>query len=232
MRKWSAVPDRVLFALLAILPLGNLLCSGFGYVFELRSLPAHGIVTALIAVAALLLSGKETADSGHDKLLIALLAPLSLVCALIQFFQYSGTLGVLSALICAICCSILSIRQGRPRFVGVLAGLLCGAMALLALSPYGLFVILMGSFGEETVVRTVPSPDGVYVAELIDDDQGALGGGTRVVVHEREYNAWLFRVVKKPQEVYWGPWGEYKDLEICWEDEHHLVVKNKVYEIR
>ena len=37
---------------------------------------------------------------------------------------------------------------------------------------------LFGSIGYVKVVRSVPSPNGEYIAEILDSDQGALGGDT------------------------------------------------------
>lgn len=67
---------------------------------------------------------------------------------------------------------------------------------------------------------------------MIDRDEGALGGSTRVDVYEKGviYTP-LFEISKKPQIVYFGSWGEFENMTIHWKNDTCLVINGKEYEI-
>ena len=96
------------------------------------------------------------------------------------------------------------------------------------------FIFLtFGNIGQNTVVQTIESPNGEYYAQVIDSDQGALGGDTLVDVYQKSgINAFLFKIEKKPQRVYWGDWGEFENMQIYWKDDNRLVINSVEYEIK
>ena len=72
----------------------------------------------------------------------------------------------------------------------------------------------------------------MYYAEVIDSDQGALGGDTLVNVYKKgELNIFIFKIKKKPQRVYLGEWGEYKNMQIYWKNENCLIINSTEYKI-
>lgn len=232
MKKLMAGFIRVLTALLAAYPLASLLCACFGCVFHLTGFAASGALPALAALgtAGLGLLAKGAAPTESDGLLYSLAAPLALLWALFRLFLFRvDSPGEPFCVILTVAvCVCLSLRYGRPRAPGIAAAVL----AAVLMSPPVLAVIVLGSVGEETVIRTESSPDGKYCAEVVDSDQGAMGGATRVTVRESgELDAGIIRVYKKPRTVWSGGWGEGDGLELRWEDEHHLAVKSRVYEI-
>lgn len=82
-------------------------------------------------------------------------------------------------------------------------------------------------------MKTVESPSGKYYAQVIDSDQGALGGDTLVDVYQDcEKTALIFKVDKKPQRVYSGDWGEFENMQIDWKDDNCLVINSVEYEIQ
>ena len=93
--------------------------------------------------------------------------------------------------------------------------------------------LTFGNIGVNTVVQTVASPEGGFYAEIIDNDQGALGGNTYVVVHEdHAINAVFFKIEKKPKYVYTGRWGEFQNMQLYWRSEDCLVINDIEYEVR
>lgn len=90
--------------------------------------------------------------------------------------------------------------------------------------------LTFGKIGTDTVVNTLSSPDGRYYAEVIDVDQGALGGNTVVEVSgKREIDLIAFRISEIPQRVFIGEWGEHKDMEIYWKNDTCLVINSTEY---
>ena len=96
-----------------------------------------------------------------------------------------------------------------------------------------LHLLDLRSIGQNTVVQIVESPSGKYYAQVIDSDQGALGGDTLVDVDEKSgINVILFKIEKKPQRVYSGDWGECNDMQIDWKDDDCLIIHSTEYQIR
>lgn len=95
------------------------------------------------------------------------------------------------------------------------------------------FEILLADFSSNTVVKYLNSPENTYTAEIIDNDQGALGGGTLV---EIKYNNQKFSVLlgvfkKFPKIIYDGDWCEFDNMTIKWENENTLLINNVRYNI-
>ena len=96
------------------------------------------------------------------------------------------------------------------------------------LSLFSLFPI-----GRNSVVQSLPSPGGTYCAQVIDSDQGALGGDTIVEVYEpqKRVNLLLIELRKDPQLVYLGNWGEFENMNLRWESEQVLLINGRSYEV-
>lgn len=92
----------------------------------------------------------------------------------------------------------------------------------------------MFSFGRVTVVQTLYSPEGTHYAQLIDSDQGALGGDTIVYVYKTSAKLDLFflKISKAPQTVYFGDWGEFKTMKLEWESEQILRINGHPHKIQ
>ncbi len=99
------------------------------------------------------------------------------------------------------------------------------------LTTYGIiscaiFFGLIASIGSNTVVETAYSPDGKMYAELINSDQGALGGDTIIKV----YKVNSFDIFRNGETVYIGEWGKFEYLDLSWEDNDTLLVYNSRYD--
>lgn len=234
MKKTIFVLGWILFVLVVLLPFGTLLSSCFGYAFELASVTAFAIVTALLSICLVVLSikEKEVCESIVVKVLFALLAPLSLISAIFYIFENSRIWVVASVFICIGCCLFLTIKHGKPLVLKILA-LTLSALMFLPICFFGFISFIFGDFGKNTVVQSVESPSGAYYAEVIDSDQGALGGDTLVDVYENKgIYALIFKISKKPQRIYFGEWGEFRNMEIYWKDDGCLIINSFEYEIK
>ena len=72
------------------------------------------------------------------------------------------------------------MKKARPILLILL--LILSVLIVFLVCILGPFVAVFKDFGKKTVVQTIPSPSGKYYAQVIDDDQGALGGNTIVEV--------------------------------------------------
>ena len=83
------------------------------------------------------------------------------------------------------------------------------------------------------VIKAELSPDKSYRADIIDSDQGALGGNTFVDVYDLQSTVdfYIFKLAKKPQRLYRGVWGEYQNMSVSWKDNYTLFINKKEYTI-
>jgi len=233
MKKAISILICLLFILTALFPAGVLVSACIGYTFELVSVSAFAVFTALLSVCIVVLDFvfKNGLDNKAIQILSAVITPISLINAVFYIVECSKIWIVACVMICAGCCCSLTIKHGKPTALKRIALALSALMAL----PIGFFsfmALIFGNFGQDTVVQTVGSPSGRYYAEVLSSDQGALGGDTLVNVYEHsEINAVFFKIAKKPQCVYFGDWYEFENMQLHWKDDHCLVINSVEYEI-
>lgn len=124
------------------------------------------------------------------------------------------------------------MRWQAPKALSAILG---GLALLLFILLAALFSLrsAFGGFSQDTVIRTLPSPDGLHTAEVIDRDQGALGGNTVVAVREtRPLSIGFGRFEKKPAILYRGEWKDYETMDIAWQDGHTLQIDGEPYDLQ
>lgn len=233
MKKASSMLIYSLFALTVLYPAGFLITACFGYSFELISISAFAAVIAFLSACTVVLDLIFRATVKNQALL-SVITPLSLLNAVLYIFMCPQILVIASVWFSAGCCCFLTLKHGfpgKPLAITVVS-LVLSALMVLPIGFFSYIAFLMGDFGQNTVVKTLDSPSGEYYAQVIDSDQGALGGDTLVDVFQRRgINLLLFKIEKRAQRVYWGEWGAYKHMDIYWKDDHCLVINSVEYEI-
>ena len=232
MKKAMTVLSVLMLAFLHVYPLGWLLSYHSGHNFAWQNAT---IVAAVLAVgfAAAVVGDMLRRDRAHSVLsavMWTLTPPLVLINGLLQ--ASGGVFVILCYALSAGCSLYLAVRRGRPLVLKVISLVESGGwIALIALAT--LIVMVFGGLaGEETVVKTLTSPEGTYYAEVVDSDQGAMGGETYVqVYHPPIFSCFLFKVEDPPEVIYTGKWGAYKTMNIHWIDDHNLMVDGKLYRI-
>ena len=237
MEKALSVTSYVLFFLYGLLPVGTLLASLFGYTFRLSSYTLFAVLTALGSIVSLILIpyNEDKIESNPIKALFALL-PLSVVVNwffyIIESANVNAWVIVICMLICFGCSTILSGLIGKPVILKVISIVLL-FLAVLPITGCTFVALTFANIGVNTVVETIPSPEGTYYAEVVDSDQGALGGDTIVRVRQNKgFDALIFSVRKTPRRVYMGEWRAYEGMKIYWKDEHCLVINSVEHEIK
>ena len=77
--------------------------------------------------------------------------------------------------------------------------------------------LLLGDFGVTSVMHSKQSPEGKYVAEIIDYDEGALGGSTTVEVRRTEaVSFFIGRISKNPVILCHRGWGLWDEIDFEW----------------
>lgn len=232
MKRTILILRCVLFGFMALYSLGFFLLLHFGYKLVLFSGPAFAITIAALSVCVVVLDFiyKDTISNKIICILMGMFAPLSLINVFFYTLEYNQVSVLVSGVICFVCCCILTAKHAKPMALKIVALVLSALMVL----PIGFTSLLVVFFpiGQNTVVQTKESPSGRYYAEVIDNDQGALGGDTVVNVYEKwEINLLLFKIKKEPQQVYFGEWGEFENMDIYWKDDGCVVINSVEYEI-
>ncbi len=233
MKKAISILMCLLFVLTILYPAGVMITARFGYNFELISVSAFAIVLAVLSVCIVVIDliFKKTLESKTIEILLAIITPLSLINAMFYIFKCRQIWVIASVLVSAGCCCFLAVKHGKPLALKNPA-LVLSALMILPIGFFSFIALTFGNIGQNTVVKTVQSSSGEYYAQVIDSDQGALGGDTLVVVYEKSgVNFILFKIEKKPQRVYLGDWGEFKNMQIHWKDDRCLVINSVEYEI-
>ena len=223
----------LLCILTSLFPIGRLLCDCFGYAFTLTNVSVFSIATALFAVGTVILDliFKNTITKKYICAFLAASLPLSLVNVMLSVSECSGIWVAVSVWISALCCGILTFKH-RKALTLCTASCVLSCLVALPIAFLSLLSLTFGSIAQNTIVKTVESPCGRYYAQVIDRDQGALGGNTFVDVHKKEkIDAIIFKIQTKPQRVYTGNWGEFENMEIYWKDDGGLVINSVAYKI-
>lgn len=232
MKKTISILMCLLFVLTILYPVGVEITECFGYNFKLVSISAFAIAIAVLSVCivALDVAFESPEENVIIRILSAVITPLSLINAALYIFVCPRIWVIASVLISVGCCCYLTIKYiKRLAIISVSLGL--SALMLLLIGFLGFITLIFGDIAQNTVVQTVESPSGKYYAQVIDSDQGALGGDTIVDVYESGINALLFKIQKKPQRVYFGDWGEFENMQIYWKDDNTLIINSVEYEV-
>ena len=233
MKKATSIFSCLLFGLSTLLLAGKLLCHSMGYRFELANLSVYAVIISVLAVGTSILSmisGKT--ESIIVRILLISSVPLSLFNILLYLVEYPSVLVYISMIITAGLTLFLAVWHGK-HLMFRLVGAASATIILLLFCYIGFFCLIFGSIGYTTVIQTAVSPNGEYRAEVLDVNQGALGGDTIVEAYEnrKHINLCVLSISKKPQRVYVGNWGEFEKMKIYWKDDLHLVINSLVYEI-
>ena len=218
----------ILFVLTILYPVGALLAACIGYRLE----PVSTVfLSLLIGVLSLYILIRHRGNTCSFKVLPLLMTPLSLINAAMCMIQCPRIWVIAGVLISVGCCFSITVKYAKPLFLKNIV-LVLSLVIAVPISFLSYILLIFGNLGQNTVVQTAESPSGTYYAEVIDSDQGALGGDTLVDVHNKErFNGLLFTIEKKPQRVYVGDWGEFETLQLHWQDDRRLVINGAEYVI-
>ena len=222
----------LLFTLTALYPAGSLIASCFGYNFKLMGIPVFAVSSAIISICIVILDGVyKIAFNKLVQILLAVITPISLINVVLCAIESPQTWTIAGTLVSTGCCAYLMIKNGEPLLLKILSGAV-SAFMFLPVCLMCFLSLVFGDFGLNTVIETIESPSGKYYVQVVDSDQGALGGDTFVDVYKPgEVNLFLFKFEKQTQRVYHGEWREYENMQIYWKDDSCLVINSVEYEI-
>lgn len=249
---WSLLILFLFYAALGILGI----CLGYTLVLYHAWLQS-AMVAALLLTAVIIAFRRKILLDARAQVGLNLLFPMSICFQLylsITYVMHDGYLQMILCILSGIITIVSMLRLFfRYRFCiplkivcGTISAILIGIWLLVAclmacVAVVGIFESFFGEFGKSSVVKEVLSPDQNYVAEVVDDDQGALGGNTYVTVRwsgqqkqKKEIPVLVGKLVPgtlgaNGKTVYEGSWGEFETMDIKWKNNHILLIDGKEY---
>ena len=229
-RKLNEVLCVILLLTNSFVPVCSLIATTINFKFELKRYIAFAAVSEIISVVCAFLLTKKADVSKTVCVTAGINLPVSVINWGIFLFKSSDVITTVLIIINFICSLIIFIKVTRKSSLktAITAVASFFAVILIVFTP---FYFLIANFGKTTVYRTVESPDSTYRAEIVDSDNGALGGNTVVKVFndKKNYDFFIFRFYENPEIVYIGDWGKFDSLNVYWSDVNTLTVEDETY---
>lgn len=230
MKKWTAIGCfMVLGAILSlpllfwVLPLLGLDIQGYHWDVLAVTAAVLALLSCLLANYALLWNGITVA--------YGVSLPLSMIFSGFCIHHDQSLPVMIGMAVCVVCCWYLVIRYAKPISVRV-PSLSMGATLIVPVCIVIFFAVLFGDFGEVRMIETVESPSGALCAQVIEDDQGALGGATYVRVRKNwQLKLYVLQITPKSETVYRGDWHEHAHIKVAWKNDQQLIINGVEYPI-
>lgn len=235
MRKVICTALSILFAINIIVSLGFIIPFFAGYYFSLYNYEAFGIILTAIAITVVVLGfmRKETDIGLTSSVISCIILPVSFITWLYFISLSDWKPMVFLMAVCSACAAYFAFRYGKPYSLKITA-IVISAIMILPLCFISFVDLTFGDFVETTVAQTIYSPNENYKVQVIDSDQGALGGNTFVEVYDTRavVDLWVIKVSKEPKRVYSGEWGESQNMQIFWEDNSTISINGELYSVK
>lgn len=239
MKKWIKRIPLLICILYAIFPVMEIVTFAVNLSFEPYNTTVSLIlITAISLILSIMFTKNinEIPNSKSTKVFLKLSLPLSFVSG-IYFIDDGGEnklffLRIILILITIIISIVLYKRYSAKLILQVVIITISVLMSLFLIFCIFL-LILFGNFSSNTVIKSLNSPENTYTAEIIDNNQGALGGATlvRIQYNNQKFTVLIGEFKKTPEIIYDGNWGEFENMTIEWKNEDILLINNAQYSI-
>ena len=221
---------QVLFPLM-IIPFG---IAGWNFRFAHPYAFVFEIVAALISIILVIAIRRKKRDlSIRQRKLLCTTAEIGLVSWLI-FLLTSGIdkpWGLIPVVVLMLCHLVVLSMGMMKRVYNILCGIISVPLVLFAIFCLFMYVVFM-DFGAVNTLREFPSPNGRYIASVVDFDEGALGGSTDVDVRIKKIGAFdISRVFQIEKNIFRTGWGVGNDIEVEWKGNEILLINGEEYAI-
>lgn len=223
----------IIFILYGLSPVLDAVWFALGYRFILRSYPLSMILLAVISLYAVVsIPALRITLSKTQKVFSALLLPLSAINGMYFVYKSNWVEILIFVLICCGCSAVMLIKYAGSIFLKIISAAV--SLIFIGFLLYFSFIdAIFQDFGRRTVVKSIDSPQKRYTAEVIDNDEGALGGDTLVEIKEngKDVDLFVLKLTKAPIRIYTGDWGEFETMQTAWTDQHTILINGKEYSI-
>ena len=225
MKRQSMWQIPCLWACQLLWPFLKLLSSITKLEFYFTSEPLYLILTG--AVTIILTRSVLTGSHTPSPWSLLILFPVTIIAGTLEVLFFRTVFALPITITNCFCTGVLFQTYVPVRWYKYLMTLAC----TLLLIPYGFLCwldLIFCRIGVQTIVQEVTSPDGSKTAQLIDDDQGALGGNTFLYIRYPTTVPLGFGGLRPDStELYRGRWGEFENIILSWQDDHTLLINNQ-----
>ncbi len=217
----------VLVASSLLLPVLTLIFYSFGYSVYLANHHLFPLISALVFIVSALVISKKNIYCKIS----AFLPMFSLINLVICLFKDRSAVALVCMIVCFICSAIIA-ENACSSAKAKIASVITSAFLAVLIIVVSILCVGFGNFGQNSVVERIYSPEKTFYAEIVDSDQGALGGDTVVYVYKNNWlNLLVLTIRKTPQRVYIGEWKEYESMQTEWKNENCLLINSEEYNI-
>ncbi len=149
--------------------------------------------------------------------------------SIVDLSVLASVIWILAAIIITAFCLLIKSKISKPLKV---TGLIISSVFSVILIVFSALLIFISQSAKSTVVDRILSPESTLVAEIVDADQGALGGNTVVYVKDTHKTNLLLFSIGKNKRIYVGEWKEYEDMQIEWKNENCLIINSKEFYVK
>lgn len=227
----------ILFSVIFLFFSFGIIVSFFGYKFVLyNNFITSLIITILLFCTTICLPIFKISMNKASRVFSAFLLPLSIFGELffIAGADKDSHLEITIALAFVACCctAYIFVKYSSILVLKILSGILSVLIITLLIFALLLYSPFAELYPNDTVVKTLESPNNTYIANIIKSDQGALGGNTDVEISKTErFNVIIGNFSRIPKIVYYGKYEEYKGMDISWKNETTLVINGKEFDM-
>ncbi len=218
---------HLLIALSLLLPASTLILYCFGYSVYLANHHLFSVISALAFIAFASVISKKNIYCKIS----AFLPLFSFANLAVCLFKDRSIVALVCMVACFIC-SVIIAEKACSSLKTQIASVVTSAFLAVLIIMVSILFVGFGNFGQNTVVDRIYSPEKTFYAEIIDSNQGALGGNTVVYVHKNsKLNLLVLTIRETPKRIYMGEWREYETMQIEWKTENCLLINSEEYNI-
>ncbi len=230
MKKQANLFIYVLSIMYGFYPIVSLIAHFLGYYFILADSLIFAMLLNILSIIGIVFALIDQEKKLLKVQFIFLLAMpfMVLLYWISSIFFSSPKVIIYSALFCFFTSLFFLFRYIKPSNVHFFGWVMYSICIFLSCN-LAFLTAIFGSIGKDTVLYSLKSPDKIYESQLIDSNQGALGGYTLVQVFNttKRIDLFFFKFWKKPYLAYIGEWGEFETTRMEWEAEHTLYINGK-----
>jgi len=203
------------------------LINRFGYIF----VPMHEVLQVSIAVVIiiiLMIDGIGWSDD-RTKFSSAVNALLPMIALFfVGTITNGGFLYLLLFIVALVCSVVLFFVCTHSRKVKIVLGVIYSIVLAVPMLFFVLALIgaLLPQFGHTEVRQAELSPGGIYLAEVVENSQGALGGNTWIYVtpQGKTINILVGELRPSPQNIFSGRWSGSQYMVPHWKTDEVLYI--------
>ena len=229
MKQMLKASPIVLFVLYAIFPVLKIAAEIFDYEFTLtNNILSIAFLSAITIGVLVFLFVKQITFTKTQSIFAGLLLPISIINGMFYTFADKKSITLYFAFLCCSALIILLFKFIKSNILKAVSSFISILLVILFIF-IGSIASIFGGLSNNTVQKTITSPQNTYIAKVIYSDHGAMGGNTlvEVISIKNDIDLLFGKFSKKPIRVYDGEIEENKTMIIKWLDENTLFINGK-----